>query len=61
MEILILVFLVIGAALLCGNGPAEPPIYRIQVVPPEPPAGGRGHLIIAVVLMVFILLMLAAG
>jgi hypothetical protein len=60
MEILIFVCLVIGAALLCGNGPAEPPIYQIQLVPPEQPRG-RGHLIAAVVLMLLIVLMLASG
>jgi hypothetical protein len=60
MELLILLFLALFVSALCGKGPAEPPIYRIELAQPEPPRG-HGHLIIAVVLVVFVLLMLAGG
>jgi hypothetical protein len=59
--ILLIAFLALFVMALCGRGPAEPPIYQIQLVPPEQPAGGRGHLITAVVLVVIILLIVAAG
>jgi hypothetical protein len=59
--ILFIIILAIVVAALCGKGPAEPPIYQIQLVPPEQPAGGRGHLITLVVLVVIILLIVAAG
>jgi hypothetical protein len=58
--LLFIICLAIVVAALSGGRPAEPPIYQIQLVPPEQPTG-RGHLIIAVALMVFILLMLASG
>jgi hypothetical protein len=58
--ILVIAFLAIVVAALSGRGPAEPPPYRIEIVPPEQPAGGRGHLIIAVALMLLIILMLAS-
>ncbi len=50
----------IVVAVTSGGQPPEPPIYQIQLVPPEQPAG-RGQIWIALGLVVFILLMLAAG
>jgi hypothetical protein len=58
--ILVIAFLAIVVAAVCGKGPAEPPIYQIQLVQPEQPRG-HGHLVAAVVLMLLIILMLAAG
>jgi hypothetical protein len=60
MELLILLFLALFVSALFGKGPAEPPIYQIQLIPPEQPRG-HGHLVAAVVLMLLIILMLAAG
>jgi hypothetical protein len=57
---LFIICLAIVVAAVCGKGPAEPPIYQIQLVPPEQPRG-HGHLIAAVVLMLLIILMLVAG
>jgi hypothetical protein len=58
--ILFILFLALFVMALSGKGPAEPPIYQIQLVPPEQPRG-RGHLIAPVALMLLIILMLAAG
>ena len=58
--ILFIIFLALVVAALSGSRPAEPPIYRIELVQPEQPRG-HGHLIAAVVLMLLIILMLAAG
>jgi hypothetical protein len=60
MELLILLFLAVFVSALFGKGPAEPPIYRIELVPPVEPRG-HGHLIAVVVLMLLIVLILAAG
>jgi hypothetical protein len=58
--ILLIIFLAIVVAALSGGSRPEPPIYRIELVPPEQPRG-HGHLVAAVVLMLLIILMLAAG
>jgi hypothetical protein len=58
--ILLILFLAIVVAALSGGSRPEPPIYQIQVMQPEQPRS-HGHLIAAVVLMLFILLMLAGG
>jgi hypothetical protein len=58
--ILFIVCLAIVVAAVCGKGPAEPPIYRIELVPPVEPRG-HGHLVAVVVLMLLIVLILAAG